>query len=126
MKKNKFDDTFRKITSRVSSFAGSPSALIVAIAIIVVWATTGPHYQWSSQHSLIINSITTIITFLLCFIIQGSQNRDSRAIQIKLNAIIAALEGANNNLVGLESKAEAELDSAVEEIKQQIEEGENQ
>lgn len=122
MKKNKLNNRFRKLSVKVSNAVGSPWAFMAAIALILGWLATGSYFQWSTGHSLFINSFTTIITFCLIFVIQGSQNRDSRAIQVKLNAIIVALEGANNKMAGLEEAAEEELDEAVEEIKQHIEE----
>lgn len=122
MKKRKLNDRFRKFSVKISNAVGSPWAFISAIALILAWLSTGHYFKWSTGHSLFINSFTTIVTFCLVFVIQGSQNRDSRAIQVKLNAIIVALEGASNKMAGLEEAAEEELDEAVEEIKQHIEE----
>lgn len=111
------NEVFRKFATRVSNGAGSPWAFIGAITSIVAWALAGPKMRYSDSWMLIINTTTTIVTYLLVFVIQGSQNRDSRAIQAKLNALLAAQEGASNKLIDLENQAEEELDKAVEEIK---------
>ena len=111
------NEFFRKFANYVSSWTGSPWAFVAAITSIVVWALSGKSMNYSDSWMLVINTGTTIITYLLVFIIQGSQNRDSKAIQTKLNAILAAQEGASNKLIDLENQAESELDAAVEEIK---------
>ncbi len=111
-------ERFRAIAAAVTTWAGSPPATISAILSILAWAALGPAMKFSESWQLWANTGTTIVTFLMVFFIQNSQNRDSKAIQVKLNAILAGLDGASNKLIDLENQAEDELDEAVEEIKQ--------
>jgi len=98
---------FSKIFTRAT---GSPFATIGAILVIIIWGVTGPLFGFSDTWQLVINTSTTIITFLMVFIIQQSQNRDSMALQLKLNELIAANENASNRLVDIEDLTEEELD----------------
>jgi len=90
-------------------WTGSTSAFIVAVGIIVVWLLSGPIFHFSDTWQLVINTGTTIITFLMVFLIQRTQNKDSLALQMKLNEIVAALEGASNRLISVEDLDEEEL-----------------
>ena len=99
--------TFAKITSRAT---GRPAAFVLAATVIVVWIVTGPLFQFSDTWQLVINTGTTIVTFLMVFLIQNTQNRDSEALQIKLDEIIRAIEGAHNALLDLEELEDKELD----------------
>ena len=88
---------------------GSTSAFIAAVGIIVVWLVTGPIFHFSDTWQLVINTGTTVITFLMVFLIQRTQNKDSLAIQVKLNEIVAAMEGASNRIIAVEDLDEEEL-----------------
>ncbi|MEK6375159.1 MAG: low affinity iron permease family protein [Acidobacteriota bacterium] len=92
-------------------WTGSSTAFCLAAGTIVVWLITGPIFRWSNTWQLIINTGTTIVTFLMVFLIQRTQNKDSRALQLKLNELVAALEGASNRLIDIEDLSEAELDT---------------
>lgn len=101
---------FEKFSDWATRFTGSPYAFIGATLIVVVWAISGPVFDYSETWQLVINTGTTIITFLMVFLIQKSQNKDSKAIQIKLNELIAANEKASNRIVDIEDLTEKELD----------------
>lgn len=100
-------DRFAKWTART---AGHPEALAVAVLVIVAWGITGPIFRFSDTWQLVINTATTIVTFLMVFLIQNTQNRDSQAMHLKLDELIRAVEGAHNALLGLEELTESELD----------------
>ncbi len=102
---------FETFSSWVICATGSSTAFVVAIAFIVVWACTGPVFHYSDTWQLIVNTSTTIITFLMVFLIQKSQNKDSKSIQLKLNELISATKMANNKLIGAEDLTEHELDT---------------
>lgn len=106
MKKNLFD----KFADWSVCFTGSIGAFVGATLLVVVWAVTGPIFKFSQTWQLVINTATTIVTFLMVFLIQKAQNKDSKAIQIKLNELIAAREKANNRIVDIEALTEEELD----------------
>ena len=101
---------FEKFSDWATKFTGSPSAFIGATLIVIIWAVTGPVFNYSETWQLVINTGTTIITFLMVFLIQKAQNKDSKAIQIKLNELIAANEKASNRIVDIEDLTEKELD----------------
>lgn len=107
--KNGFSHFFNRISSWVTHKTGSPVAFIIAAALIVVWAALGPVFDYSDTWQLVINTSTTIITFLMVFIIQQSQNRDTAAIHLKLNELIASHDKASNRLVDVEDLTEEEL-----------------
>lgn len=104
------NDFFHRIAEKVSRAAGSAGAFIIAAAIIVIWAGTGPLFGFSDTWQLVINTGTTIITFLMVFLIQNTQNRDARAVHLKLDELIRSTRGARNKLVDLEHCSEEELD----------------
>src|SRR6201985_1425143 len=108
MKKEK--NLFERFSNWATAATGSSAAFIVAAATVVVWAVTGPVFKYSDTWQLVINTGTTIITFLMVFLIQKSQNKDSKAIQIKLNELIAASRHASNRIVDIEDLTEDELD----------------
>lgn len=101
---------FERFSNWATKFTGSSYAFLGAVAIVVIWAGSGPIFKYSETWQLVINTGTTIITFLMVFLIQKSQNKDSKAIQIKLNELIAANEKASNRIVDIEDLTEKELD----------------
>ena len=112
MKKNKKGAAkiFDKFSTRVTKATGSPMAFITACTIIVVWGITGPLFGFSDTWQLVINTGTTIITFLMVFVIQQSQNKDTMAVQLKLNELLAATKGASNRLIDIEDLTGEELE----------------
>ena len=110
-------DRFNRIAARVTAALGSPFALLVAVAIIVVWAVTGPLFDFSDTWQLAINTGTTIVTFLMVFVIQNSQNRDSKAIHAKLDELIRAIESARNEFMDAEEEPEQVLDRQIRELR---------
>jgi len=100
---------FERFSTLTTSLAGSTPAFIIALSLVIGWALTGPLFHYSEQWQLVINTGTTIITFLMVFLIQKSQNKDSLAIQLKLNELVAAHEFASNRLVNVENMTEDEL-----------------
>ena len=110
MKPRKFSSWFTSFAKTTSRATGRPSAFIMAGAVIVVWVVTGPLFHFSDTWQLVINTGTTIVTFLMVFLIQNTQNRDSEALQVKLDEIIRAVDGAHNVLLDLEELEDHELD----------------
>jgi len=109
MKNKKQNGAFDKFASKVSKAAGSTTAFLSAFTIVVVWAICGPIFNYSETWQLVINTGTTIITFLMVFLIQKAQNKDSLAIQLKLNELVASNEYSSNSLVDIESMTEEEM-----------------
>ncbi len=104
------NEAFRKFAQKISHLVGTSWAFILAIAIVVVWGTTGPVFHFSDTWQLVINTGTTIITFLMVFLIQNTQNRQDTAIQIKLDELIKGVKGARTSLVDIENISDEELD----------------
>ncbi|WDF54125.1 low affinity iron permease family protein [Mucilaginibacter sp. KACC 22063] len=107
-KKN--DNFIEKFANWATAATGSSGAFIVATSIIIIWAVTGPLFKYSDTWQLVINTGTTIVTFLMVFLIQKSQNKDSKAVHLKLNELIAAHEGASNRMVNIEDLSEHEIE----------------
>ena len=101
---------FERFSHHVLEWTGRTSAFMIALLVIVVWAATGPLFGYSDTWQLVINTGTTIITFLMVFLIQRAQNKDGKAVALKLNELVAALDGASNRLIDVESLSEKELD----------------
>jgi low affinity Fe/Cu permease len=104
-------DALERFSKAITQFTGSSTAFGLALAIIVVWGITGPLFGFSDTWQLVINTGTTIVTFLMVFLIQRSQNKDSLAIHLKLNELVAAMQGASNRLIDAEALSEKELDT---------------
>jgi low affinity Fe/Cu permease len=100
---------FEHFASKASKAVGSPYAFVAALSLVIVWAICGPFFDFSETWQLVINTGTTIITFLMVFLIQKSQNKDSLAIQLKLNELVASSEKSSNRLVDIESMTEEEM-----------------
>lgn len=98
------------LSLRFTDWAGSSWAFAIAVAVIVVWGLTGPIFGFSNTWQLVINTGTTIVTFLMVFLIQRAQNKESRAVNLKLNEIVAAIQGASNRLIDAESLSEKEIE----------------
>src|SRR6266571_3005421 len=104
------NELFRKFAHTISAIVGSSWAFIMAVAIVVVWAATGPLFRFSDTWQLVINTGTTIITFLMVFLIQNTQNRDAKAIHLKLDELIKGVKGARTSLVNLEELSDKDLE----------------
>lgn len=109
-KKQNNSNAFEKFATHVSKAAGSTTAFIGAFLIVVAWAVSGPIFDYSETWQLVINTGTTIITFLMVFLIQKAQNKDSLAIQLKLNELVASSEYSSNSLVDIENMTEEEME----------------
>jgi low affinity Fe/Cu permease len=112
-----FKDLFHRLAQATSTKSGSPGAFGTAVALILIWLATGPLCHFSDTWQLVINTATTIITFLMVFLIQNTQNRDSRAIHLKLDELIRAVKGARNKLMDLEDCTDEELNLLQEEFR---------
>ena len=123
MKKNAIErgpyesnDLFRRLASRTAHGVGSPWAFVGALSVVLVWGMTGPVFHYSDTWQLVINTSTTIVTFLMVFLIQNTQNRESHAVHLKLDELIRAVAPARNRLMSLENLDDAELDALQEEF----------
>ena len=110
------NNRFRRFAQRVAEATGSAWSFLVAILLIVVWAVTGPLFHYSDTWQLVINTATTVVTFLMVFLIQNTQNRDAKAIHLKLDELIHAVHHARNQLISLEQMTDDELDSLQKEF----------
>ena len=110
-KRNKLSQILEQFSLKATKATGTSMAFILALSVIIVWGVTGPLFHYSDTWQLVINTSTTIVTFLMVFLIQRAQNKDAQAIHIKLNEIVAALEGASNNLIDVEDLNEGEIET---------------
>jgi low affinity Fe/Cu permease len=111
------DRIFTKIAGRVAAFAGQPVAFIIAAGLIILWGISGPIFHYSDTWQLVVNTATTIVTFLMVFLIQNSQNRDGAAMQAKLDELIRAVEGARGQFIAIEHLT----DQQIQEIRAALE-----
>ncbi len=114
------DHFFTRIAAKIATAVGQPIAFIVALAFIIMWAATGPMFGFSDTWQLIVNTTTTIITFLMVFLIQNAQNRDAAAMQAKLDEIIRAIGPARNEYIGIEHLTERELEQIRSDIESEV------
>jgi low affinity Fe/Cu permease len=108
-KERSLADGFQVFATKSSYWVGSRWAFALAVATIVMWAVTGPHFHYSDTWQLVVNTATTIVTFLMVFLIQNTQNRDAKAIHLKLDEIIRAIRPADNNMINIEKLSDEEL-----------------
>jgi len=101
---------FRRIATIVSGAVGTSYAFVLALSVVVIWAMSGPLFHYSDTWQLVINTSTTVVTFLMVFLIQNSQNRDSKAFHLKLNELLRSVRGARTELVNLEELSDLELE----------------
>jgi low affinity Fe/Cu permease len=114
------DRAFTHIASAIASLAGKPAAFITAVLVIVVWAVSGPVFHWSDTWQLVVNTGTTIVTFLMVFLIQNRQNRDGAAMQAKLDELIRAIEGARGQFIGIEHLTDEQIEAIREKLEKEV------
>jgi low affinity Fe/Cu permease len=102
-------EVFRRFATRVAEAVGSPAAFVIGLTLIVLWALTGSMFGYSDSWQLVVNTATTIITFLIVFLIQATQNRDAKAIHLKLDELLRGVKGARTAMVSLENSTDEEL-----------------
>lgn len=110
------NEIFHKIAAKVSSIIGSPSAFVVAVAVVIVWAVSGPTFGFSDTWQLFINTGTTIVTFLIVILIQNTQNRDAKAIHLKLDELLKGVKGARTGFANIEELSDEELNGLNEQF----------
>jgi low affinity Fe/Cu permease len=105
-----------RFAALTAHWSGTASAFVIAFLVVVVWAVLGPIFHYSDTWQLVINTGTTIVTFLMVFLIQNTQTRDTKALQVKLSELILALEAANNKIAAIENASPEELDAAEQDV----------
>src|ERR1700760_3855621 len=110
---------FARLAVATSRISGRPATFLLAVAVVVVWAITGPLFGFSDTWQLVINTGTTIVTFLMVFLIQATQNRDTLALQLKLDELILATKNARNQIAGIEDASDEEIGEAKSEVLKQ-------
>ena len=111
---------FSRMANATAAWSGKPAAFLTALGVVLVWAITGPIFHYSDTWQLVINTGTTIVTFLMVFLIQNTQNRDTLALQIKLSELIVATKGADNKLAAIDDATDEELERAHEKIERKV------
>ena len=119
-------EIFRKFSQKTAQAMGTPWAFLIAVVLIIAWAFSGPFFGYSDTWQLIINTSTTIATFLMVFLIQNTQNRDAKALHLKLDELIRSLKDARTDLVDLEDLSDEELEKLQEEFHRLRQNGDNQ
>ena len=107
----KLDQLFTRIATWIAGAAGQPLAFVLALASIIVWLTSGPFFHYSDTWQLVVNTSTTIVTFLMVFLIQNSQNRDTASMQAKIDELLRAVEGAREQFIGIEHLTAREVEA---------------
>jgi len=110
-KQGGFGNSFQMFATQVSGWMGTKWSFVGAILIIVTWAALGPYFHYSDTWQLVVNTATTIVTFLMVFLIQNTQNRDARAIHLKLDEVIRAMQHARNEMINIEKLSDEELEA---------------
>jgi low affinity Fe/Cu permease len=111
---------FNLVAGRIAASAGKSLAFILALVLVAVWALTGPLFGFSESWQLVVNTGTTIVTFLMVFLLQNTQNRDSAAIQAKLDELIRAVDGAREQFIGIEHMTDREIDAIRAELEEEF------
>ena len=111
-----FRDAFRRLACRSAEVVGSTSAFALALLVVATWAVSGPYFGFSDTWQLVINTGTTIVTFLMVFLIQNAQNRDAKALHLKLDELIHGVKGARNELINLEDLTDEQIDQLQREF----------
>jgi low affinity Fe/Cu permease len=111
---------FGRLALATSRLSGKPGTFLLAVATVVIWGMTGPYFGYSDTWQLVINTGTTIITFLMVFLIQATQNRDTLALQLKLDELIVATKSARNEIAGIEESSDHEIENARKELSQRL------
>jgi low affinity Fe/Cu permease len=109
--------SFRRFAARTAELVGSPYAFLLAVAMVLVWALLGPTFGWSEGHQLVINTMTTILTFLVVFLIQNTQNRDTKSLHLKIDELLKATRGARNSMIDLDRLSDEQLKKLEAEFK---------
>jgi low affinity Fe/Cu permease len=120
--KSRLSALFQKMSNKVTKATGSPYAFLIALTVVIVWAITGPIFGFSDTWQLVINTGTTIITFLMVFLIQNTQNRDAKAMHLKLDELIDATKAARNEMIDIEELSDEKLQEIAEFFKKKREE----
>ena len=120
-RENAFSRALERLSYQATKATGTSMAFLLAVSAVVIWLLTGPLFNYSDTWQLVINTSTTIVTFLMVFLIQRAQNKDALAIHLKLNEIVAAMEGASNRLIDVEDLSEPEIDALRKYYKRLIE-----